>query len=361
RAWTIGCATGEEAYTLAILFFEHASKMEIRPKIQVFASDLDENSIMLAREGLYPAAIEADVSPERLERFFIREGDHYRVTRELRDSVLFTNHNVLRDPPFSRQDIISCRNLLIYLQRPLQDTVFNIFHYALKPGGYLFLGSSESAEGLHELFEIIDKSYRLYRARPWKAERLHLPSMPLAIRKTDKSGLYASGLPFAVARYLDEPFALDEKHRKALEAFGPPSILIDENYGILHISETAGRYLFQPKGPVTSDLLKLVRPELQLELRTALFQAFEKSKATFSRPVPVQFNGHPQRVVISVRPRVEVSDHGGASVKQALVVFLEDELDEQSEHTDTTEMTENDGTNSNKLVTQLEEEVMRLR
>ena len=118
RAWSIGCATGEEAYSLAILFFEHAAKMEIRPKIQVFASDLDENSIMLAREGLYPSAIEADVSPERLERFFTREGDHYRVNRELRDSVLFANHNVLRDPPFSQQNMISCRNLLIYLQRP---------------------------------------------------------------------------------------------------------------------------------------------------------------------------------------------------------------------------------------------------
>src|SRR6185503_14455800 len=203
RAWTIGCATGEEAYTLAILFFEHASKMEIRPKIQVFASDLDENSIMLAREGLYPAAIEADVSPERLERFFIREGDHYRVTRELRDSVLFTNHNVLRDPPFSRQDIISCRNLLIYLQRPLQDNVFNIFHYALRPGGYLFLGNSESAEGLHELFEIIDKTYRLYRAKPWTTDRPHVPSMSLTIRRTDKSRPYVSRIPYALGRYMD--------------------------------------------------------------------------------------------------------------------------------------------------------------
>jgi len=361
RAWTIGCATGEEAYTLAILLFEHASKMDIRPKIQVFASDLDENSIMLARDGLYLAAIEADVSPERLERFFTREGDHYRVTSELRDSVLFTNHNVLRDPPFSRQDIISCRNLLIYLQRPLQDNVFNIFHYALRPGGYLFLGNSESAEGLHELFDVIDKSYRIYRAKPWTTERPHVPSMPLTILRTDKSGHHTSGLPYALARYMNEPPALDEKHRKAIETYGPPSILIDESYVILHISETAGRYLLQPKGPITSDLIKLVRPELQLELRTALFQAFEKSKATFSQPVPVQFNGHPHRVIISVQPRVEASEQGRGSVKQALVVFLEDEFDEQAEHLIAAETTEIDERNGNKLVARFEAEVIRLR
>ena len=360
RAWSIGCATGEEAYSLAIVFFEHAAKMEIRPKIQIFASDLDDNSIMLAREGLYPSAIEADVSPERLERFFTREGDHYRVNRELRDSVLFASHNVLRDPPFSQQNLISCRNLLIYLQRPLQDGVFNIFHYALTPGGYLFLGNSESAEGLHDMFEVIDKSHHIYRAKPWTTQRPRVPSMPLTIR-TDRFRTRPVGLPNSLTRYMDEPPALHEKHRTAIEAYGPPSILIDENYAILHISETAGRYLLQPKGPITSDLIKLVRPELQLELRTTLFHAFEKNKATFSRPVPVQFNGHPQRVIISVRPRLEDSAQGRSSVKQALVVFLEDEFEEQVEHSITVEATESDERQDNKLVARLETEIMRLR
>ncbi len=361
RAWTIGCATGEEAYTMAILLFEHAEKMGIRPNIHVFASDLDENSILLAREGLYPAAIEADVSPERLERFFTQEGDQYRVRRELRDAVLFTNHNVLRDPPFSRQDIISCRNLLIYLQRSIQDHVFNIFHYALRPGGYLFLGKSESADGLGELFDVIDKTHRVYQARPWTAQRLHVPSMPLTVRRPNKPGSYVPGPPYQPGRHMNEPHVLDEKHRKAIESYGPPSILIDESYVILHISETAGRYLLQPKGPISSDLLKLVRPELQLELRTVLFQAFEKNKATFSRPVQVQFNGHPHRVVISVRPKVEVSEQGRGSVKQALVVFLEDEFDKQTEHPIAAEATEANELKDNELVAQLEAEIMRLR
>jgi two-component system CheB/CheR fusion protein len=152
RAWTIGCATGEEAYTLAILLVEHAATVDIRPQIQVFASDLDENALLRAREGLYPAVIEADVSPERLNTFFTREGDYYRVRRELRDRVLFTHHNVLRDPPFSRLDLVSCRNLLIYLQRGIQEKVFDVLHYALNPGGYLFLGTSESVEAMRNCF-----------------------------------------------------------------------------------------------------------------------------------------------------------------------------------------------------------------
>jgi two-component system, chemotaxis family, CheB/CheR fusion protein len=363
RAWSIGCATGEEAYSLAIVFFEHAAKMEIRPKIQVFASDLDDNAIMLAREGLYPSVIEADVSPERLERFFTREGDHYRVKREIRDSVLFASHNVLRDPPFSQQNIISCRNLLIYLQRPLQDSVFNIFHYALTPGGYLFLGNSESAEGLHNMFEVISKSHHIYRAKPWNSQRPRVPSMPLTVR-TDRSRTRALGLPYSVARYVDDPSILHEKHRTAIEAHGPPSVLIDEHYAILHISETAGRYLLQPKGPITSDLVKLVRPELQLDLRTTLFKAFEKNKATFSRPISVQFNGHPQRVIISVRPNPEGSAEDSGSVKQTLVIFLEDELEEErvaSLSVEVSERDEREEKDGNKLVARLETEVMRLR
>ena len=145
RTWTIGCSTGEEAYGLAMLLFEQCDRLNVHPQIQVLASDLDENSIKYARDGVYPTAIEADVSTARLERFFTLEGDHYRVRREVRDVVLFTHHSVLRDAPFSRVDIITCRNLLIYLEREIQNTVFDIFHYALNPGGYLFLGNSESA------------------------------------------------------------------------------------------------------------------------------------------------------------------------------------------------------------------------
>ena len=359
RVWSIGCATGEEAYGLAILLFEEAARQDLRTHIQVFASDLDERSIAHAREGLYPAAIEADVSPERLERFFTHEGEYYRVKRELRDTVLFTNHNVMRDPPFSRQDLIACRNVLIYLQRSVQDRVFDIFHYSLNPGGYLFLGSSESAEHLPDLFTVIDKTHRIYQSRPWHGERPHVPSMPLSLRRSSRSHDGAGHRP-PTGRFLEEPVILEEQHQRALEYYGPPSIIVNERYVILHVSESAGRYLHQPKGPITGDLLTLVRPELQLEVRTALFHAFEKAKATVSRPVTVQFNGHRRRVVVAVRPRPVDGPVDRMAEFQALVLFIEDELLDPDEITEGM-LVPHTQAERDQMVAQLQAEIQRLR
>ena len=355
RAWTIGCSTGEEAYGLAILLFEAFAELEFRPQIQIFASDLDENSIRHAREGLYPAAIEADVSSERLARFFKREGDHYRVRREVRDVVLFTHHSVLRDAPFSRLDLITCRNLLIYLENDIQGTVFDVFHYSLKPGGYLFLGSSESIEAAHEQFQTLDKSHHIYRSKPSNRERPHLPFLPLAIGTAPDAEVYSP--PNAPRTHSTlELSRLTEEHATALEAQAPPSLLINDKYAILHLSEAAGRYLIQPGGPITTDLLLLVRPELQLELRTALSRVFERDEAVLTPPIPVQFNGHPHRVILFIQPRTPVTAKGKKQEKQALVFFLEDE-----EETTIQPEQEESETHRIALVGQLEREVRRLR
>ena len=362
RIWSIGCATGEEAYGLAMLIFEEAERLDIHPHFQVFASDLDEGSIARAREGLYPAAIEADVSQERLERFFLREGDHYRVKHELRDSVLFTNHNVLRDPPFSRQDLIACRNVLIYLQREVQEKVFEIFHYALNLYGYLFLGSSESVEHLPETFHIIDKVHRLYQAKPWQGERPHVPSLPLTLRRNRRPGEFEATSQSRSKRFFTEDsLTYGEQHEKALEVYGPPSVIINENHIILHVSDTAGRYLLQPKGPITGDILKLVRQELQIELRTAIFQAFERDRNIVSGPVFVQFNGHPHRVVLSVRPRTETIGPGRTLERRALILFLENELDESVEAQGPSTGQPSNHAEQNALVMQLQSEVQHLR
>lgn len=333
RAWTIGCATGEEAYTLAILLLEHIAKLEVRPKIQVFASDLDEHALAQAREGYYPAAIEADVSPERLNRFFVAEGNHYQVRRELRDVVLFTNHSILRDPPFSHLDLVSCRNLLIYLQHEMQKNVFDIFHYALNPGGFLFLGSSESADNAQELFNTVDKTHHIYQARAWRGENPHIPLLPLNVRHIDHE---KTGYRIYPKRriYPPELAAPHTQHQKLLEAFSPPSILIDQEGLILHLSETAGRYLLQPSGSITNDLLKLVRPELQNELRTILFQAFDKNKTLISRPIPVSFNGNAYLVTMFIRPQGRGLEQPLEAERQALVIFLEDERPVQEEATE---------------------------
>ncbi len=354
RAWTIGCATGEEAYSIAMLLFEYGDKLELRPQLQIFASDLDENAIRQAREGLYPAVIEADVSPERLARFFIAEGNHYRVRRELRDAVLFTSHSVLRDAPFSRLDLISCRNLLIYLEREVQENVFDIFHYALKPGGYLFLGNSESAESI-ELFQTVDKTHHIYRAKPWNREHPHVPTLPLSIGSSTYHERYTP--PRAPRTHLTQDIPLlNDDHHAALELHAPPSILINEMYAVLHVSETAGRYLVQPQGPITTDLLKLVRPELQFELRAGLFRAFEKNQPVITQPVAVQFNGHARRLIMSVQPRTEIFQDESRHEKQALVMFLEYEPDEPFAAAPMSE-----DSRDNILIMRLEAEVRRLR
>jgi two-component system CheB/CheR fusion protein len=356
RAWTIGCSTGEEAYGMAMLLFEAFDRLEIPPHIQIFASDLDENAIRFAREGVYPIVIEADVSAERIERFFTQEGDHYRVRRELRDAVLFTHHSVLRDAPFSRLDLISCRNLLIYLERDIQNTVFDIFHYSLKSGGYLFLGNSESVDSAPELFETIDKSHRIYRTKPWNRDLPHIPSLPLSVSTHPYADLYSQPHAPRLLSTLDLP-RLSEDHARAVEGYAPPSILIDERYSILHVSETAGRYLVPPSGPITTEVLKLIRPELQLELRTALLRVFERDQAILTPPIPVQFNGHPHRVILSIKPRLLEGKLDQKPEKQALVFFLEDEQDEPLVEA----VQEQDETRKNILVRQLENEVRRLR
>jgi two-component system, chemotaxis family, CheB/CheR fusion protein len=353
RTWTIGCSTGEEAYGLAILLFEACDKHEVHPQLQIFASDLDENSIQYAREGLYPTAIEADVSPERLERFFTLEGNHYRVKREVRDVVLFTHHSVLRDAPFSRLDMITCRNLLIYLERDIQSTVYDIFHYSLNPGGYLFLGNAETAESSPELFQTIDKTHRIYRAKPWNREQPHIPSLPLSVEHSPHTDTHPQ--PHIPRMHtLTQLPRLAEEHQRALETHAPPSVLIDENFGVIHVSERAGRYLIQPLGPIITDILKLIRPELQLELRTALFHAFEKNQAILTRPIPVQFNGQPHPVLLSIAPRTESTETGK---KQALIFFLEvEQADFPAEGERAT-----DEDHQNAIVRRLETEVRRLR
>ncbi len=175
RVWVPGCATGEEAYSIAMLLSEHARKIDAPPQIQVFATDLDESVIRSARDGSYPDTIAADVSEERLRRWFLKEARGYRVRREIRELVLFALHDVLKDSPFSRLDLVSCRNLLIYLTNEAQSRAFDIFHFALRPGGRLFLGTSESIENDGVLFSTLDKKYRIYAQRPGARMTLPVP------------------------------------------------------------------------------------------------------------------------------------------------------------------------------------------
>lgn len=311
RVWIPACATGEEAYSLAMLLLEEAARREVRPNIHLFASDLDEHALSTAREGRYPSAITTDLSESRLRRFFVREGDQFRIRQEVRDVVVFASHNILKDPPFSRMNLISCRNFLIYLDRDMQHHVSTILHYALKPRGFLFLGSSESADTPPGLFDILNRDARIYQAvERSRDSMLPLPGFSGALRQQECAG---------GSRLSRSPTPLDgSMHRLILEDIAPPSMLVDQNHAIVNLSESAGRFLLLPAGPVASDAAHLVRSELRLELQAALYRVFERNERTVSFPIAVQFDGTRKTVVLAVHPVVPDN-----APRCALVLFIE--------------------------------------
>jgi two-component system CheB/CheR fusion protein len=316
RVWVAGCATGEEAYSIIMLLLGEASRHDLRPSLQVFGSDLDANALAAAREGWYSAAIEADVSEDRLQRYFVREGNGYRVRPELRDIVLFAVHDLLKDPPFSRVDLISCRNLLIYLDRDLQDQVCSTFHYALKPGGFLLLGASEAADNPPGLFRTIDRTARIYQSTLHPAGPPRLPPRLLGPLIAREHAVAAGGQAASLGSALSQA----ARHRQAIERLAPPSLLVDEMHRAVHLSDNAGRFIAPAGGPLSGDVVDLVRPELRFELRSALHYALDRNEPSLSLPIPVRFDGTPHRVQLLVRP-VPREDPGAAP--QAVVMFIE--------------------------------------
>ncbi len=318
RVWIAGCATGEEAYTMAMLLCEVRQSLPYSPAIQVFATDIDEQAIAKARDGLYTLNDAADVSAERLGEFFSIEKNGYRVRRELRELVLFASHNVLKDPPFSHLDLISCRNLLIYLNRTAQERVMQTLHFALKPGGFLFLGNSESIEGSGDLFITVDKDAHVYQSRA-VATRMPLPAPEAAMG--GGTNIRQAQEYQTEARVL-ERLSYAGLHQRLVEQYGPPSIVINEDYEILHISEGAGRYLQMRGGEPSHNLLKLIKPELSFELRTALFQAVQNRTSVEARDIPVLLGEATALINLLVRPVLRSEDTARGFI---LVVFEEAE------------------------------------
>jgi two-component system CheB/CheR fusion protein len=320
RIWVPGCATGEEPYSIAMLLLEEASRRDIRPDLQVFGTDLDSNALAAAREGLFPPTIAVDLSGERLQRFFQHQGENYQVRREVRDVVLFASHNLLRDPPFSKLDLISCRNLLIYLDRELQHQVCSTFHYSLNPGGHLFLGLSESADQPAGLFRQIDRDARLYRSIAPNGDRR--PPLPMLVGPHQTIDRYTGAPRTPSFTSAGGDAAL---HRQMLERVAPPSILVDAAHRAQHLSDNAGRYLQLSGGPVSTDVVDMVRQELRFDLRAALHRAFERGEATLSLPILVDFEGTPHPVHLQIKPVAQEGD----TAHYALVLFIEGDAVDQ--------------------------------
>ena len=295
RIWVPGCATGEEAYSIGIALLEALGDRAPERRIQIFATDVSDVSIEHARSGAYPVSIAADVSSDRLKRFFTKSDGGYRVVKPLRDMCVFAKHDLIRDPPFSRLDFIACRNVLIYLDMALQKRLISVFHYALRNRGFLMLGPAETP-GQQGAFAVVDKKWRLFRKQP--AEM----SLPFAV-PTD---MHASALPPTTAgrpRFqADGKSVQDEATRLILDRYGPPGVVVDSNLQIIQFRGHTGPYLEAAAGEPNLNVLKMARGGLLYPLRSALRQAKRRARVARKTRVSVQRNGDWVEISLEVVP-----------------------------------------------------------
>ena len=308
RVWVLGCATGQEAYSIAMAFTESADKFPRPRKLQVFATDLNEANLVKARHGIYAKTIAQDVSPERLRRFFVEEDGGYRVIKALRERVVFARQDVTSDPPFSRIDLISCRNVMIYLEPALQKKVLSAFHYALNPGGGLLLGASESVAGFAGLFGTLDKRQKLFFKKSEPA-----PTLPMPVRN-ERKGRPARSSPRPIAQLASprSPGGSDplrgglnaerEADRVTVNQFAPPGVLINAGLQILQFRGATGAYLEPPTGKATFDLLKMAREGLLLPLRATIERARRDNEPARQENISIKQDGLTRAVNLEVVP-----------------------------------------------------------
>jgi two-component system CheB/CheR fusion protein len=270
RIWVPGCASGEEVYSIAMSLVESLGDRPMPAGLQIFGTDVSEAEIEKARAGVYPDSIAQDVPAERIERFFVKQDDHYRIAKSIRDACIFARHDVMRDPPFSRLDLVSCRNLLIYLDAVAQRRVMQVFQYALRPHGYLMVGPSESVGQATDLFDLVDKHHRLY------ARRATLPTLDLP--RTTGSFRPREGAADVESDIDEAESAQHEADRVLLARFAPASVLVDDALNILHFRGETGPYLEHASGPPSLNLSRMVRPELLVEISPALREARETAR-----------------------------------------------------------------------------------
>jgi two-component system, chemotaxis family, CheB/CheR fusion protein len=295
RAWVAGCSTGEEAYSIAMLLIEFADAAQRRIGIQIFATDIDQDALLTGRAGLYPASIAATVSPERLSRFFIRQDHNYRVTTDLRECVVFAAHDLLSDPPFSRMDLVACRNVLIYLQPEVQQHVLSVFRYALNDDGTLFLGAAESLGAAATLFEPNIKQGQIYRpTRQTRPAPVRLPALPSSNPPSPTAAQAPAGPP----RGNPEEIA----NRAMVEAYAPASVLINQRGEALYFHGAVDRYLAVSSGKASLDLAGMARSGLSAKLRLVVRLAVKRRDRQVLKGVPMRRGRRPVLVTIDVHP-----------------------------------------------------------
>ena len=296
RIWVPGCATGEEAYSIAIALLEFLGDRAVGVPIQIFATDIDETAIETARSGVYRDSIAADLTPDRLRRFFIKVERGYQVTKSVRDMCVFAKQNVTRDPPFSRLDLISCRNVLIYLGPVLQRLVMPIFHYALKSTGFLLLGTAETVGAFSDLFEAVDRKHRIY-ARKLTAGRLGVEFAP---SESTRASIEVAGGRAEAAPGMQDVHR--EADRIALTRYAPPGVLVNDEMEILQFRGQTGKYLEPAPGQASLNLMKMAKEGLALELRAALHRVKKGGVSVRVDRLQVRRDGRRETVSLEVAP-----------------------------------------------------------
>ncbi len=306
RIWVPGCASGEEAYSLAILLREHLARVDVARSVQIFATDIDSELLATARPGHYAEQISEQVSSERLQRFFVRDEDGYRVGKEVRAMCTFSEHSLIRDPPFSSLDLISCRNVLIYLGGDLQQKLVPLFHYALRPGGFLLLGPSEGVAAHSELFATVDKKQRLFS----RQEGVPRPALefPLTGRSTHRTSLART----VEAADPVAPQAFSQAfERMILEEYAPPCAVTNEHGDILYLAGRAGRYLQVAAGAPTHNLFNLAQGSLRVELRNALAKAVSGHRKVVRDNLAIELDRGVEHLRLTARPLPTVVPESG--------------------------------------------------
>ncbi|AJY47277.1 CheR family methyltransferase [Martelella endophytica] len=299
RIWVPGCATGEEVYSIAILVREYLNAHDgPKPRIQIFATDIDEDALTIARAGRYPEILLEGVSAERRRRFFNRDGNTYVVKNDIRELCIFSPHSVIQDPPYSRMELVSCRNLLIYFGPELQNRVIPTFHYALKPTGYLFLGTSESVGRHSDLFTPVDKRNRIYQASPYANPTSHLRHFfgetPGVTRNISGRGESRRSSSFALTTNVE---------KQVLEHFSPPHVVTDKDGDIVYYSARTGQFLEAQQGLPNRQLLAMAKYGLRLELRAAFAEAVARGERVVRENVAFEQAGDRAKIVrITVEP-----------------------------------------------------------
>ena len=343
RIWVPGCASGEEAYTIAMLVRENLNPSEPNCDVQIFATDIDEDALAVARAGKYPIGIADHISPERLERFFIKKGQHYHVAKEIRELCLFSIHNLINDPPFSKLDLISCRNLLIYFGSHLQKKLIPLFHYALKESGFLFLGPSETLGTHRELFKPVSAKHRISQ---------RLPTAIQVATAFDRAGTVAIPKP-PNAPTTDDTDLYLYMQRIVLDEFAPKSAVVDEEGQIRCASGNLEKYLTVSAGLFQNNIVHLTRSELRVGLRAALKEATTHKRKVIHDALSLRSESGNQRVSVAIQPMPQVGEEAGL-----FLVLFQDLGDELS--TDSLSDGSSEQVTSN-LVEQLEREVTAIR